>query len=911
MSLNEHFFESLLAQLPGDFVVFDMDFRYVYVNPQAVQDPEIRKWIIGKTDLEYCEFRNVPTEIAERRRSMLSTILTTKKEVEIEEELTDKEGNVRYYIRRVKPYLDDNGNFTHFLGYGVEITEQKQIRSDLERNRSFIQQILDASSHLIFVKDYNGNIILSNKALNNLVKRDLTNNPPIEISDVFRNEEEFHQHLVIDRQVINEQVIIRVEEQFTTSDGVVLYFDSIKVPFNGPNDAINVLCISTDITEQKKNSEALIENQKLLFDAERLTKAGSYEFDFIQNKISWSPGLFLIWGRPESLGAPSFEEFISLVHPDDIQMVQENLELIIKDRLPYDLAYRIICHDGEVKTIKTSSQLRFDKDGNLKGLFGSLIDITERKIAEDELIKAKQLAEESVQVKEEFMASLGHEMRTPLNGVLGMSRLLQKTQLSLTQKKYINVLNATAENLLVIINDLLDVAKIESGTLSFDRIVFDINQVADTAVQIKLVIAEEKGLMLKHHVNIDSFPKVVGDPYRLNQILLNLITNAIKFTKEGEVVVTSNIHHEDDDRIWIRFSVKDTGIGIEENENDKIFNSFTQINPSSKNTSAGIGLGLSIVKSIVEQMGGTITFQSQLGLGSEFTVVVPFEKSKEEFSTVPDYSERLMMGSLRVLVAEDNLVNQFIVQAMLQDWGFKVDVASNGAEAFELFKENNYEVILMDIQMPVLDGLETTELIRNFHDAKKSKTPIIALTANPAKQFQKKFLSAGMEDVIVKPFKEDLLYKKIVSICAGRTELIKVVKRKFPARKKPQLESNKLYNLDNLEKELGANPEFMQRMLSIFIDTMPEAVAKMKDHCLQGQMDAAATLAHKIKPTIDGAGIKSLYTTIRNVEGYRELKRTPLQLKNDLIKIESTINTIVDDFKLELENIKNNSVTLS
>jgi signal transduction histidine kinase/CheY-like chemotaxis protein len=787
MSINERFFESLLAQLPGDFVVFDMDFRYVYVNPQAVHDPEIRKWIIGKTDTEYCEYRNVPKEIADRRREMLTTVQSTKQEVEIEERLIDKEGNTRYYIRRVKPYFDNDGNFTHFLVYGVEITEQKVIR------------------------------------------------------------------------------------------------------------------------------EALLVSQSLLNEAQQLAKVGSYEFDFIADKITWTVGTYTIWKRPIELGPPSFEEFLQTVHPDDIELVKANAEKINKYQKPFDSPYRIICPDGEVKMIKTFSQLKFDSGGKLVGLLGSLIDITEQKKSEDELIEAKQLAEESVLIKEKFMANLGHEMRTPLNGVLGMSRLLQKTQLSQTQKKYINVLNSTAENLLVIINDLLDVAKIESGTLSFDRIVFDINQVADTAVQIKLLIAEEKGLILKHHVNVDLFPKVVGDPYRLNQVLLNLISNAIKFTKEGEVVVTSNIHQEDDDRIWIRFSIKDTGIGIEENENenDKIFNSFTQINPSSKNTSAGIGLGLSIVKSIVEQMGGTITFQSQLGKGSEFTVVLPFEKSKEEFSTVPDYSERLMMGSLRVLVAEDNLVNQFIVQAMLQDWGFKVDVASNGAEAFELFKENNYEVILMDIQMPVLDGLETTELIRNFHDVKKSKTPIIALTANPSKQFQKKFLSAGMEDVIVKPFKEDLLYKKIVSICAGRTELIKVVKRKYPARKKPQLESNKLYSLDNLEKELGANSEFMQRMLSIFIDTMPDAVAKMKDHCLQGQMDAAATLAHKIKPTIDGAGIKSLYTTIRNVEGYRELKRTPLQLKNDLIKIESTINTVVDDFKIELENIKNNSVTLS
>jgi hypothetical protein len=256
-------------------------------------------------------------------------------------------------------------------------------------------------------------------------------------------------------------------------------------------------------------------------------------------------------------------------------------------------------------------------------------------------------------------------------------------------------------------------------------------------------------------------------------------------------------------------------------------------------------------------------------------------------------------------------VNQFIVQAMLQDWGFRVDLASNGQEAFELFKHNNYEIILMDIQMPVIDGLEATELIRSYKDVKKSKTPIIALTANTSKQFQKKFLSAGMEDVIVKPFKENLLYKKIISLCAGKTDLIKVVKRKYPARKKPQLENNKLYNLDNLTKELGANGDLMQRMLSIFIETIPETILMMKQHYSNGEMDAVASLAHKIKPTIDGAGIKSLYTTIRNVEGYRELNRTPLQLKNDISKIESTIALVVNDLRIEIKLLNDNSIVLN
>jgi signal transduction histidine kinase/CheY-like chemotaxis protein len=785
MASKEHFFESLLTQLPGDFVVLDLEFRYVYVNPKAVRDPEIRKWIIGKTDLEYCEYRNVPVEIANKRRQMLLDATKEKKGIEIEEQLIDNEGNVRFYIRRINPYFDESGNFTHLLGYGIEITDQKEMRKALE------------------------------------------------------------------------------------------------------------------------------ENQKLLYDTERLTKVGGYEFDFIKNKIKWSPGLYLIWKRPLELGPPTFDEFLEYVHPDDLVTIKNNMNKIIEDKMPYDLSYRIICHDGEEKIVQTNSQLRFDGSGKLIGLFGSLIDITESKNAEKELIAAKQIAEESVSVKEKFMANLGHEMRTPLNGVLGMSRLLQKTQLSQTQKKYINVLNSTAENLLVIINDLLDIAKIESGTLSFDKVTFDINQVADTAVQIKLLVAEEKGLLLKHILDSNSSIKVIGDPYRINQVLLNLIGNAIKFTDEGEIVISHAIVKQNDEQVWVQFKVKDTGIGIQENQIANIFKSFTQINPQNQNVSEGIGLGLSIVKSIVEQMGGEIKVESVVGEGSEFSVILPFELSSGEEQENQDTSDRFNLTSLRVLLAEDNLVNQFITQAMLQDWGFTVDAAENGEDAFILFKNNNYDIVLMDIQMPVLDGLATTELIRNYNDEKKSKVPIIALTANPSKQFQKKFLNVGMNDVIVKPFKDDLLYKKIVSLCSGNIDLIKVVKRKYPVRKKPVTVSSKLYDLSFLEKEIGPNNEFMQRMLEIFIETIPDAVSRMNTHFANGEMDAVATLAHKIKPTIDSAGIATLYQTIRNIEKYRELKRTSTQLKNDLIKIESTINTIVDDFKIEIESIKNNNVSLN
>lgn len=359
MSLNELFFESLLAQMPGDFVVLDREFRYVYVNPQAVRDPEIRKWIIGKTDLEYCEYRNVPDDIAAARRNMLIEVLETGQEVEIEECLVGKDGYCKYFVRRAKPFFDSEGEFTHFLGYGIEVTEHKRISLELVESRNFIQQILDASPQMIFVKDANGNIVKGNKALYNLLQTDDVDSVSNDLSKSYASNEEFEQHINVDQEVIQKGVVVRVEESFTNKQGEQFFFDAIKVPFPGINGEKNVLCVATDITLQKKSREELYESRKLLYNAEKLTKAGSYQFDLITGKIDWSPGLFLIWKRAEEHGAPTYEEFLSQVHPDDRAIIDENMNIILNDKRAYNITYRIICPDGEMKYVQTNSQLKF------------------------------------------------------------------------------------------------------------------------------------------------------------------------------------------------------------------------------------------------------------------------------------------------------------------------------------------------------------------------------------------------------------------------------------------------------------------------------------------------------------------------------------------------------------------------
>lgn len=1161
MPERESFFEELLEQLPSELVVFDREFRYVYVNRQAILDPKVREWIIGKTDYEYCAYRGVSVEMANRRMLLFRKVLEEEREVEMHEKMVAKGGEDKFHIRRLRPFRNKAGEITHFLGYGFNFTEQHKLKTELEESRNFIRQVLDSSPQLIFVKDYYGRFVLANKAVCNLfglTYEELINQAN---EDIHNNVEEALTYNRDDQKVIDSGKAIRIEEAFTKKNGEVIYFDTIKVPFAGINDGREVLAICTDITERRHKEELLkigdqrmiiaqeltkagnwevnIEKQTLswsvgmfpiwerdivlgapaynemhllfhpedaertlkevfslkhsneranvtyriivpsgekilktvampfcdekgnvvrlfgtviditeqtkaeeilrlneqrLNEAQKLSKTGSYEFDILAGKITWSPGCFYIWKRPFDLGPPTYEEFEETVHPDDRNYVKQKIAELTERKDSFTISYRIVCPDGEVKTLQVTtklqrdeknilvkvfgtltditereisdrklklneqrlleaqqlanlgswqvdllsnviewsigvnliwdlntetetqsldvliaaiieedreyvkeainSALKFKKNFNVefhirtvKGnekivnargriqtssrdvpiiVFGTVLDITERKKVETELITAKQQAEESVRAKEYFLANIGHELRTPLNGVLGMARLLQRTELSSTQRSYIDVLNTTAGNLLVIINDILDIAKIESGTLTFEKVIFDPFISADTAVQIQLYKAEEKDLILRHLNEGSPIPSLIGDPYRLNQILINLLSNAVKFTVRGEVVLSQRIKEEKEDILWVEFSVKDTGIGIPLEKQNSIFESFTQLNPDSTNIIGGTGLGLAISKNLVEKQGGYINVESTPGEGSIFTFTIPYQRADSDDKVIDDSSLFVVnkLGPLRVLLAEDNRVNQFIVEAMLQDWGVIVDVASNGREAVALFIKNQYDLILMDIQMPEIDGVEATNLIRGHSDVIKAKIPIIALTANTSKLVQRQFMSAGMNDFLVKPFKEESLYRKIITLLAGKSKFNMSIKKRFPIRKRPVPDNDSLYDLSLLKRDARDNIVFLQRMLSIFIETIPPIIERMHEHYEKGEMDAVATLAHKIKPTIDGAGIVSLKETIRNVESYRDKKRTIVQLKADITQIKQVLEAVVVGFKGEMDTMK-------
>ena len=381
------------------------------------------------------------------------------------------------------------------------------------------------------------------------------------------------------------------------------------------------------------------------------------------------------------------------------------------------------------------------------------------KIIAEESARQSQLA---VASKQQFLSTMSHEIRTPLNSILGFTNVLLKTELGEKQKEFILAIKTSGDSLIFLINDILDLAKVNAGKMTFENQPFQIKKSITLIQNTFDLIIKEKNLEIVNEYDNRIPAVLVGDSARLNQILLNLMSNAVKFTHKGKITVSIKLLDENEENMNIEFAVTDTGIGIAENKINSIFNVFEQAESDTSNLYGGSGLGLSIVKKLVEFQGGSVGLKSKVGEGSTFSFILPFEKTtmKEEIETEkikPDFE----INNLRVLVAEDVALNQLLIQLILNDFGFENEVVANGKIAIEKLQTNTYDIILMDLNMPEMNGFEATEYIRN---TMKSNIPIIALTADVTITDVTKCKESGMNDYISKPIDEELLYSKMVKL---------------------------------------------------------------------------------------------------------------------------------------------------
>jgi PAS domain S-box-containing protein len=533
----------------------------------------------------------------------------------------------------------------------------------------------------------------------------------------------------------------------------------------------NIQRLSVEILQRKQAEAAALESEELLKQAAQVAHLGHWIWDEIAERYS-----FCSEQTAEMFGY-SLEEYLRKfssnagllvnVHPDDRERYNEQLCRNLEERQTYEIEFRERVASGEYRYFREYGRPIYDETGQHKRTIGIIQDITKHKEIEEALQQAKEGAEAASKAKSNFLATMSHEIRTPMNGILGMAGLLLSTELPVEQRRYAERIKQSGDTLLRLLNQILDLSKVEAGKLVLEESNFSLSRLFDGVVAIFDSRARDRGREFQYDIASDTPTWLKGDEGRIRQVLSNLVENAIKFTKAGHVSV--GVHHRwlDDDVIELRFEVADTGVGVPLETREHLFDRFSQADSSTTRRFGGTGLGLAISKDLAELMGGGIGCESDEGKGSRFWFTVRCIPGEPSLGSDHGSDEESYPGNtaeigrrLRILVAEDNIVNQEIVAAILKNDGHDVDIVANGLEAIENVKSFSYDIILMDIHMPELDGIAATREIRNL-SGDAAKTPIIALTADAMVGDQEKYTRLGMNEYASKPVEPRLLFSII------------------------------------------------------------------------------------------------------------------------------------------------------
>ncbi|MBD2721720.1 PAS domain-containing protein [Hymenobacter armeniacus] len=841
---QQEFYESILNELPAEIFVVDSGYRYRYVNPAAVPDAETRAWMLGRTNAEYIARRGQPTTVAEQRQARLQAVLDARQRHEWVETLGGS-----HVLRRLQPVPEAGDAVRLVIGYGLDVTEQETTRRQLREQQEFIQGILDASPSVIYVRDAQQRILFENAAMQDV--RAGSRHLSGEALDPNGLEaREMARLAANDRAVLESGRELMVEESLTQADGTVRVFQTIKRPLVRPDGTVHVLGVSTDITALKQTQRTLERSEKQYRDLMTYAQALICTHTLDGTVLTANPALG------------------ELLNCSVDELIGSNVADVMppEDHAPYADYLHRIAHEHQASGVQRvrprggHGELRYllyrnflvSEPGQAPYVIAHSHDITERIRAEQEMKRAKEAAESASRAKENFLANMSHEIRTPLNGVLGMARQLGKTRLDPHQQELLRVINTSGQHLLGVINDVLDMAKISAGKLDFEQVAFNLGESVAQALHSCRLQAQEKGLAFRSAFGPGEFPPawVVGDPYRINQILLNLVSNAIKFTKQGNVTVVGQQLAETATHLTVEFRVIDTGIGIPADRQAQMFDGFTQAYADTTRHFGGTGLGLSISRALVEQLGGQLTVQSEVNQGSTFAFVLTLPTAPApaaEDGPARAFRNTGALVGLRALLVEDNEINREVARFMLEEWGVVLEEAVDGEEGLRLLTQHDYDVVLMDIQMPGLSGVEVTQAVRLLPDPVRAQVPILALTANAFREDNERYRAAGMNDCLAKPFEEADLYTKLEAL-RGTTR------------------STAPYNLTKLRTMAHGRDAFVTKIIRSFLANTPASLAQLQTAAAEGHWERVAEITHHIKPSLEMIGVTGITDLVAVLE---------------------------------------------
>ncbi|MFA5299539.1 MAG: ATP-binding protein, partial [Lutibacter sp.] len=575
--------------------------------------------------------------------------------------------------------------------------------------------------------------------------------------------------------------------------------------------------------------------------------------------------------------------------------------------------------NGKLTDVLFNGSTYKDEDGNVEGVVIVARDVTEQKrvakelteamifaematsIAEEAKIKAEKatkIAEDAVKAKQQFLSNMSHEIRTPMNAIIGFTKVVLKTELTAKQKEYLNAIKISGDALIVLINDILDIAKVDAGKMTFEQIPFRMSLSLSAMLHLFETKIQEKNLKLVREYD-NRIPEVlVGDPVRLHQVILNLVSNAVKFTAKGKITVGVKLLDEDEHSATVEFSVSDTGIGIPEAKLDSIFENFQQASSSTSRLYGGTGLGLAIVKQLIEPQGGSIHVTSKINEGSTFSFKLSFQKTKANAMLdveLVEYDKDF--SGIKILVAEDIPLNQLLMRTLMDDFGFECDIAANGKIAVEKMQTKVYDLILMDLQMPEMNGFETTDYIRNIMN---SNIPIIALTADVTTVDLAKCKSVGMNDYIAKPVDERLLYSKIVGFIKKNDNIIEpdvsILKKEV---------KGKCTNLNYLNTRTKSNRILMMEMISLYLEQTPPLIIAMKQGLLNKDWVALQAAVHKMIPSFSIMGISIDFENMaKKVQEYASTQQQTEDISELVFQLENVCSQACNELIEDLNKFK-------
>ncbi len=741
-----------------------------------------------------------------------------------------------------------------------DVTEKNEMLDQITKKEKQYKNLVENSSDVIFICNLDGKF----KYVNPMGFK-LTGFSEEELIDIhfFKLVRRDYQKKIrgfYTFQVQNNIQSTYIEFPIICKDGKELWLGQTVDINTNSNEEIEFFALSREISDRIKYEKAIMRSEEKFRSIIENLELGLLEVDKNGIILKAYPQFCKLLGytAEELNGQDPLQLFVDAEHRNVI--LNESKKRKRGNPSVYEI--KMFKKDKTPIWVMISGAPYYNEKNEVAGSVGIHLDITQRKMMEEELKQAKLLAENSLKSKDLFVANISHEIRTPLNAIMGMSQLLEQGNLNQKQHQFVQAISKSSENLLLIVNDLLDFSKLEAGKMELTIGSHNIYETITDVANLWEYKIEEKNIDFSKNINIPS-TYFLFDATRLNGILSNLLHNALKFTERGMISLSVEIVKKFKTKAVFLFKIKDTGIGISENQLAQIFESFVQAEPGIARKYGGTGLGLSISRNLIELMGSQLHVSSQVNVGTTFQFELSLEKQREMGSTQPKtIIDVELLKDLTVLLVEDNQFNQIMAQSILENWNINVIIANNGKEAIEIIQEKQFDLILMDIQMPIMDGIQCAWKIRN--DLKLT-TPILALTANAMPKDVEKYMGVGMDGFVLKPFRQQELYVSIKNVLFRDANDVRLT-RNSVNEEMESMDSTEICDLSNLTKNCSGNEAFIKRMIAVAILEIENNTIQLEENLNANEPAEIKNIVHSLKPTIHNIANQSTVELVKSIE---------------------------------------------